>query len=164
MNPILFSKDKNDWETPDDLFQTLNEVFDFSLDCAASPHNTKCLYARTSASSKEWTAEGETALWLNPPYSPSKLCKELCSDTILKAKTENIPAVLLIPARTDTVLWQKTIFKECKYVFFFSGRIKFVGGQHTATFPSALCITDMNETQLELFTQRFGKLGKLVSL
>lgn len=41
-NKVMFSSAKNDWETPQDLFDELDREFHFTLDAAASPSNAKC--------------------------------------------------------------------------------------------------------------------------
>jgi len=42
MNRILFSSKSDEWSTPDDLFDQLNQEFRFTLDAAASEENHKC--------------------------------------------------------------------------------------------------------------------------
>ena len=41
LNKALFSSDKEDWETPQDFFDSLNEEFHFNLDPCADPENAK---------------------------------------------------------------------------------------------------------------------------
>lgn len=41
MNSVHFMSKKSDWETPQDLFDSLNSEFHFTLDAAASDHNHK---------------------------------------------------------------------------------------------------------------------------
>ena len=41
MNKALFSSDRMDWETPDSLFNELNNEFGFTLDAASSDENAK---------------------------------------------------------------------------------------------------------------------------
>ncbi|EDT72322.1 prophage L54a, N-6-adenine-methyltransferase [Clostridium perfringens D str. JGS1721] len=38
LNKELFSSKKQDWETPLNLFEKLNEIFNFNLDVCAIPH------------------------------------------------------------------------------------------------------------------------------
>lgn len=40
-NAVMFSSKSAEWETPQDLFDKLNEEFHFSLDVCATPENTK---------------------------------------------------------------------------------------------------------------------------
>lgn len=42
MNKALFSSNRMDWETPDDLFERVNKEFKFTLDAASSHENAKC--------------------------------------------------------------------------------------------------------------------------
>nr|DAH15801.1 MAG TPA: DNA N-6-adenine-methyltransferase [Caudoviricetes sp.] len=42
MEQAIFSSEKMDWETPQKLFEALNQEFDFTIDLAASPSNAKC--------------------------------------------------------------------------------------------------------------------------
>lgn len=39
---VLFSSRSDEWTTPDDMFQKLNEEFDFNLDPCATDRNHKC--------------------------------------------------------------------------------------------------------------------------
>lgn len=41
MNRVHFMSEKNDWETPQALFDELNSEFNFTLDAAASDQNHK---------------------------------------------------------------------------------------------------------------------------
>ena len=53
----VFSRNSDEWETPDDLFQELNNEFHFDLDPCATEQNHKC--------KKFYTAEnsGLSAPW-----------------------------------------------------------------------------------------------------
>lgn len=42
MNKALFSSAKEEWETPQDLFNALNDEFHFTVDVCALPENAKC--------------------------------------------------------------------------------------------------------------------------
>lgn len=39
----IFSRKSDEWETPQDLFDRLNEEFDFTLDACADESNAKCM-------------------------------------------------------------------------------------------------------------------------
>lgn len=41
-NDVLFSSNKEDWATPQDFFDRLNEEFHFTLDPSADDLNHKC--------------------------------------------------------------------------------------------------------------------------
>jgi phage N-6-adenine-methyltransferase len=138
VSKVMFSSKKQDWKTPPELFNKLDEIFCFSLDCASADYNNVCRRYRSAESPPEWSAEGETALWLNPPFQPAKLCRKLVEEVLDKSDEHDIPCAILLPARTDTRLWQEVIFPRC-VVLFLRGRLQFVGASHGATFPTAIC-------------------------
>lgn len=67
---VMFSSKSAEWETPQDLFDKLNEEFHFTLDVCATPENTKCEHYYTSEQdglSQPWKG----VIWCNPPYGKS---------------------------------------------------------------------------------------------
>ena len=42
MDKVLFSSKSDEWETPDDLFKSLDDEFGFNLDPCATEENHKC--------------------------------------------------------------------------------------------------------------------------
>jgi site-specific DNA-methyltransferase (adenine-specific) len=145
VSKALMSSKKQDWQTPREFWNKLNEAMNFTMDCASLEYNAMCQNFRGPDSPKEWSAEGESALWLNPPYSPTKLCRSLVVDTLDRAEEAHIPCAILIPARTDTKLWQEVVFKRC-VVWFIEGRLTFVNAnpdgtsttEDPAPFPTAV--------------------------
>lgn len=68
MNQCLFSSEKQDWETPQWLFDELDQEFNFTLDVASSDKNFKCDKHYTKLENgliQDWTNE---TVWCNPPY------------------------------------------------------------------------------------------------
>lgn len=69
LSQALFSTGKNDWATPQDLFDELDVEFHFTLDPCATPETAKCAKFYTEEDdglAQVWT--GET-VFCNPPYS-----------------------------------------------------------------------------------------------
>ncbi len=131
---VLFSTDRNDWETPHDLFAVLDDEFNFTLDVAASKENSKCkvfISAEQDALVSTW---GDVN-WCNPPYSKTKWFLARAVEMAAFGHT----SVLLIPARTDTKMWHGYV-SQADEVRFLKGRVKFVGGQASAPFPSAVVV------------------------
>lgn len=61
INAGMFSSNTDDWATPQDFFDKLDEEFHFDLDPCASDENHKCaLYftKRDDGLSKNWGAHG----------------------------------------------------------------------------------------------------------
>ena len=137
MNSVLFSSKKEEWETPQDLFDELNREFSFTVDVAALPENAKCsryYTPETDGLLQDWT--GET-VWCNPPYG-SKIV-----DFVRKAAQSKAKTVMLIPSRTDTRWFHEYIYgKENVKIRFIKGRLKFGGGTNSAPFPSMIVIFD----------------------
>ena len=68
MNKGLFSSASVEWETPQVLFDALNEKFGFTLDPCSTDDNAKCEKHFTKAENgliQSW--DGET-VYCNPPY------------------------------------------------------------------------------------------------
>lgn len=143
MDKVLFSTGKDDWETPPELFNQLNNEFHFTIDVCANNTNKKLdrFYSEEDDGlTKSW--EGEVA-WCNPPYSRSTKKKKGQADWIKKAyeesKKPNTTIVMLLPARTDTVAFHEYIYNKAE-IRFIKGRLKFVGAQSSAPFPSMIVI------------------------
>lgn len=136
----LLSSVNQEWETPKYVFDFFNRIHNFSLDACATKDNKKVdnFYSiEDDGLSKNWANE---RVWINPPYCPKRKGKPGQIDWVKKAYEEVKfgdcnEAVLLLPARTDTKLFHEYVMKSC-FVFFLRGRLKFVGAQAGAVFPS----------------------------
>lgn len=133
MNKILFSSNKDDWETPHELFNKLDQEFHFTIDVCANYDNKKCnrYYSKKdNGLLQDWTNE---TVWCNPPYGRK------ISEWVKKAKESNATVVMLLPARTDTKWFHKYIYGRAE-IRFIKGRLKFVGSKNSAPFPSMIVI------------------------
>ena len=136
INDGLFSSDSGEWETPQEFFDILDAEFRFNLDAAASPLNTKVpdrYYTKEDdAITKHWLG----VVWCNPPYG-----REIGA-FIRKGYEEaqnGSTVVMLIPARTDTAWWHDFVM-EAAEIRFVRGRLRFVGAENSAPFPSAIIV------------------------
>lgn len=148
----MFSTGKDDWATPPEVFDPLNEEFGFTLDAAANAVNHKCqLWLGPDgfcldALGCNWNMGGGR-VWCNPPYS-----RGLQGRFIAKAATEaikhGVTAVMLLPARTDTRAFHDCIWDRNRHtpkswvreVRFLKGRVRFVGAPASAPFPSMVVV------------------------
>ena len=133
MNKILFSSNKEDWETPHELFDKLNREFNFTVDVASSEENNKCnrYYTEKENGLKQnWDNE---IVWCNPPYGRK------IGDWVKKASESNTTVVMLLPARTDTKWFHKYIYNKAE-IRFIKGRLKFGNSVNSAPFPSMIVI------------------------
>lgn len=132
----LMSSLTDNWATPMDLFQQLNEEFGFTLDVCASKENHKCeryFTKEDDALKQEWKG----VCWMNPPYG--KPIKDFVKKAYESARAGAI-VVCLVPARTDTE-WFQYCWKATE-IRFVKGRLKFGGSKQSAPFPSAIVVFD----------------------
>lgn len=145
---VHFSSNKEDWETPEELFAKLNQRFGFDLDAAASDQNAKLekyFTKEDDALSQKW----EGNVFCNPPYKRGGTIFKWVSKAYEEYQRDpNRVIVLLIPARTETKYFHDLIFGKAK-VEFLKGRLKFevdgVPHPHNAPFPSAVVIYGGNK-------------------
>lgn len=131
---VHFTTKSNEWATPQEFFDKLNEEFNFTLDAAATPENAKCDRYFTYIQNGLAQSWGGERVWVNPPYGPD------LGKWIEKAATEpSEVTVMLIPARTDTRAWHNWIFGNAE-VRFIKGRLKFGNAETSAPFPSAIVV------------------------
>ena len=132
---LMFSSVSNEWATPQDLFDSLNKEFNFTLDPCASEENHKCdLYFTMHDDGLKQSWAGHR-VFCNPPYGReiAKWVKKASDES------ENALVVLLIPARTDTVYFHDYIYNKAE-VRFIRGRLKFNNHKNAAPFPSMIVI------------------------
>ena len=132
----LFSKATSEWETPQELFDSLDFWHHFTLDAAATPENTKCrkyFTAEDDALRQSWA--GET-VWCNPPYG--RQIGAWVEKAYAESRKPGTTVVMLLPARTDTAWFHDYALKG--KVEFLRGRVKFGGAANNAPFPSILVI------------------------
>lgn len=68
ISKTLYSSASEEWATPQDLFDGLNDEFGFTLDPCATPENAKCIKyftKRDDGLTKDW---GTAIVFCNPPY------------------------------------------------------------------------------------------------
>lgn len=139
MDDVHFQSGNTAWETPQELFDDLNDIFQFETDVCASEDNTKCVKyfsEEDDAFQQEWTG----TCWVNPPYGQgiSKWVNKAYRSSIENGAT----VVCLLPARTDT-RWFETVWKA-PFIIFVKGRLKFQGASNSAPFPSCIAVFGKN--------------------
>jgi len=139
-NKLFFSSELQTGITPDDLYKILDNEFHFDFDpCPTfrSAHPRK--YSTNNFSLTPF--DGLTISWkesnfCNPPYNNQKAWVEKAYNESLKNKI----CVMLLPARTDTILFHNFIFKKAHEIRFIKGRLKFKPYKNSAPFPSMIVI------------------------
>ena len=142
---VMFSSKRQDWATPQNVFDELDKEFNFTLDPCCTKRTAKCkkFYTpETDGLKHSW--EGER-VFINPPFSREQAA------WIKKGYEESLKPntliVFLIPARTDTRAFHSYIYNKAE-IRFIKGRLKFINPDSKtpmnkwtgAPFPSMICI------------------------
>jgi phage N-6-adenine-methyltransferase len=142
---LMFSSKTDEWETPETIFNKLNQRYKFTLDPCASVHNAKCTKYFTKEDdglAKSWK---DQVVFVNPPYSN---VKEWVAKSHQEATSNGATVVMLIPSRTDTRYWHDYIMSGADKIYFVKGRLKFGNKDHqnknSAPFPSAIIVFGEN--------------------
>lgn len=133
----MFSSEKDNWETPQDLFDKLDDEFHFTLDAASSDLNAKCEKHYTvedDGLSQSWAGNN---VFLNPPYGRNM--KDWMRKAYEESQAENTTVVVLVPARTDTAWFHDYVYGKAE-LRFLRGRLKFGGCENSAPFPSLVVV------------------------
>jgi phage N-6-adenine-methyltransferase len=125
------------WETPQPVFDELDEIFHFARDLAASDHNHKCTtyYTRQNSSLVfDWRILGGWS-WLNPPFSDIATWLRLC---------RSMSVVVLLPANRTYNDWFHDLVLPHAAISWGRGRVQYVAPpgieQSTVRFASMLAI------------------------
>ena len=135
------SSNKDDWETPQALFEKLHNRYNFTIDVAATDENAKLdnyFTVKEDALQQDWKGRA----FCNPPYGREirHWVKKAYEESL---KPHNELVVVLIPSRTDTAYWHDYIFGKATNIDFLKGRLKFeVNGvaKDPAPFPNAIIL------------------------
>lgn len=158
LNKSLFSSKDQTWETPTDLFNKVDEAFNFGLDVCAVTETSKCKEYFTpeiDGLSQKWSGN----CWMNPPYGREQI--KWITKAYEESENNHATVVCLIPARPDTKVWQGIVFKHASAICFIKGRLKFGGSKDSAPFPSALVVfgDELSKDQEDTLNS-LGKLFK----
>ena len=135
---VMFSSATDNWSTPQDFFDKLNDEFHFTLDVCADENNHKCEHYYTKeidGLSRPWVG----TIWCNPPYG--RKIGEWVRRAHFSSHIGSATVVMLLPARTDTRWFHDYIYnKSNTEIRFIKGRLKFGGCKNSAPFPSMVVI------------------------
>src|SRR4029077_1802861 len=140
---LQFSRKKQDWATPSELYKRLDSIFHFTYD--PTPLNQPSLREIDGFSD----APMLSAIWTNFPYDYKILPKWI--DWAIRQVEDRLCGIaMLLPVRTNTVWWQEKLqplkpiiiadpaeaFYHNAAVWFIPRKLKFSGYDHDAPFPS----------------------------
>ena len=124
----------DEWQTPQELFDKLNEEFDFDLDVAATNINNKCLCAfyycepwwQDALKAEKWYIPSEETkkptCWMNPPYSRGNI-DQFCQKAYEESQ-KGCTVVGLLPLRSAS--WFHKCVMKAHEIRFLTRRVKFI--------------------------------------
>lgn len=123
--------ERDEWQTPQWLFDKLNKQYNFNFDCCATKENTK-----TNLFSEEDFLDlnfENTVGWMNPPFSKANYM----FNHFFKVMNKGV--CIYRCDNMETKVWQEIIFKNASWIFIPVGRICYEGMKgNNSRFPSAL--------------------------
>jgi site-specific DNA-methyltransferase (adenine-specific) len=135
LNNSLYSSDKSEWETPHELFDALNDEFQFILDPCCLVETAKCpLYYTPSVDGLKLPWFGN--VFMNPPYG--RTIKNWMKKAYESSQNGTL-VVCLVPARVDTKWWHDYAMKAAE-IRFTTRRLTFQNAGNKAPFPVAIVI------------------------
>jgi phage N-6-adenine-methyltransferase len=143
--PVTMSSSSSDWRTPAWIREFVRKHYGpIKLDPAATPATSlgRTHYNRHDGGlTKPWIGR----VYCNPPHARA-LGENV--DPWLRKAVEEIDAkrahtvVMLVPSRTDTIVFHDVVIRRAHTVYLIRGRLRFEspGVKNGATFPSMLVI------------------------
>jgi len=125
-------EERDNWQTPQWLFDRLDKQYNFTFDCCADENNTKC---------NVWTDDFldynddfcHDVSWMNPPFSKALYM----FDNFFKKIKRGV--CIYRCDNMGTKIWQDIIFKNADWILIPKKRISYEGKKGKGTrFPSAL--------------------------
>ena len=133
---------KDDWKTPKEFYDKLNDEFNFDFDPCPYQHNIS-LWNGLQIS---WGDRN----YINPPYS-QKLKEQFIIKAIDESKLSKL-CVMLLPVSTSTKIFHDYILPNKKEIRFIRGRLKFEGVNTFGELVSNKC--GMHDSMLVIFDGR----------
>lgn len=138
----------DEWQTPLDLFNKLEEEFSFDLDVCANNKNTKCysyLNKEIDSLSEDWSKPMNFSFiyWMNPPYSNGNIDKFV--EKAYEESQNGCTIVGLLPLCSSASWFHKYVMKAHE-IRFLTRRVKFIDPetgkktQETPNFDSIIVV------------------------
>ena len=145
--------ERDNWQTPQKLWDKLNKQYGFMTDCCASKENSKCgHYYSLKKPFHKFDSVLDDCCWMNPPFSDAKTMFWVFLQRVKKG------VAIYRCDNMETEIWQNFILPYMDWVFIPKGRICYEGMEGKGSrFPSALIgIGVPIPEDLEGFTLKVG--------
>lgn len=133
--PYMPKSKSTEWETPDWLFNQLNEEFEFTVDAAASKENKKLdfFWSKEKDGLKQsWAGE---RVWVNPPWGADDL-RAWTENAWQEANLNGVTTVMLVPVKADQDWWHLYALRAERR--FIPGRVYF--GDSNGSYPGPVAV------------------------
>jgi len=134
---------RDNWQTPEDLFNLLNFLFRFNLDVCATGENSKCRKFYSPEDDGLVQRWGGYRCWMNPPFSQVKKWVRRASEMV--SLEDEVPAecvIGLVNCDTSTRWWAEYMLQAGEIWYLCPGRVQFIPppgiDSSMNKFPSAL--------------------------
>jgi phage N-6-adenine-methyltransferase len=147
----LLSSRSSEWTTPQNLYDYLDQSFQFTLDPCATKTNAKCkrfFTKQTDGLSKKWRGR----VFVNPPYG--RTIGKWIEKAYREARDHAELVVCLLPARTDTLWWHTWCVRG--NIYFLRGRLHFSESRLASPFPSAIVVFTFNNQTAQQRLKQFS--------
>lgn len=160
MNRSLLSSERTDWNTPQVIVDLLGKMGGVCFDPCSNPSSIvpcedSCMLERgQDGLAVSWGHRG--LVYCNPPYG--REVSSWANKIAIEVTYFSTEIICLLPARTDTA-WMQQLLVSCEpSVLFWRGRLRFIGAESSAPFPSVIMYWGRRHS---LFRQVFGVHGYL---
>lgn len=155
LSKALFSSTKEDWATPQDFFDKLNEEFHFDLDPCADAENAKCKEYFTKEENgllKDWGGVASSAIH----HTAEKQRANGSGSVTKKRRSPERLSLHLFRRALTQGFFHDYIYHKAE-IRFIKGRLKFGGCKDAAPFPSMVVIFGKEKEHEE--TEHAGSRG-----
>jgi len=131
----------DEWRTPKDLFEKLDEEFYFDWDAACDSHNcltmSGCFEHGEDSLQLDWDKYA-SSIWLNPPYSRGKI--EPFMEKALITAEGGVSVVCLVRFDPSTKWFQTYVDKQANEIRMLARRVRFQGAPSAYNFPTCIVV------------------------
>lgn len=159
---IVFSSENMGWITPEKILSRVGEIDCDPCTWEDNPTNARVFYTiKEDGLAQPWSLTGKN--FINPPYGHFQIAwiKKTIAESLRGAESE-----LLIPAKTETKVWQDWVFPTANAICFIRARLSFIDPatrkprKAPAPFPSAQVYYGKD---VDSFRARFSDIGTIVT-
>jgi len=150
----------DEWETPPELFDKLQQEFHMNVDLCASENNHKLQFYTDDVEAfiRDYYDSKYKRYWMNPPYSRKNIDKCMQAAWILAQRGDTV--VCLVRCDPSAKWFQNYVDGCATEVRMLKHRVKFVGAPSAYNFPCCVVVYEENvegKTEYKLWSWKDDK-------